>query len=152
MDQLLHAMTLAPSAGNLQSYAVKVIACPELQRRLAAAAGQQMFLCEAAALLLFCADGSRSAARYRKRGESLYSVQDATIACTFAMLAATDVGLASVWVGAFDEDWVRRIVGAPDALRPVAILALGYGDERPDRRPRRPIEEVAQFSGYGEPV
>jgi site-specific recombinase XerC len=46
---------------------------------------------------------ARSAAKYRERGARLYAIQDATIACAFAMLAATALGLGTVWVGAFDD-------------------------------------------------
>ena len=46
------------------------------------------------------------------RGETLCSVQDATIAATYAMLAAVDLGLSTVWLGAFDDDEVAKIFGA----------------------------------------
>jgi nitroreductase len=57
------------------------------------------------------------------------------------MLAAADLGLATVWVGDFDEDRVRRIVNAKSA-RPVAMFAVGYGAEEPKRTPRKAIEEI----------
>jgi nitroreductase len=41
----------------------------------------------------------------------LYCIQDATIACTYAMLAATALGLSTVWVGAFDEKIVWEGLG-----------------------------------------
>jgi len=72
----------------------------------------------------------------------LYCVQDATIACTFAILAATALGLASVWVGAFDEDDVRRAIGAPPTHRPVAMLPIGYAAEVPRLRPRRSLKDL----------
>jgi nitroreductase len=73
---------------------------------------------------------------------SLYSVQDATIACTFAMLAASALGLASVWVGAFDEDQVSRVISAPEEQRPVAMLPIGYAAGPPRQRARRKLEEL----------
>ncbi len=42
------------------------------------------------------------------------------------MLKATDLGLATCWVGAFDEEKVTEAAGLPSYLRPVAILAVGY--------------------------
>ena len=62
-----------------------------------------------------------------------------------AMLAATDLGLASVWVGAFNEDAVRTAIGAGADQRPVAILSVGYGAETPERRPRRPLDSAVQW-------
>jgi nitroreductase len=69
-------------------------------------------------------------------------VQDATIACTFAMLAAKALGLATVWVGAFDEDAVRIALGIPKELRPVAMLPVGYAAKKPRITPRRELGDL----------
>lgn len=78
----------------------------------------------------------RSAAKYRQRGAGLYSVQDATIACAYAQLAATELGLGTVWVGAFDDDAVAKAVNAKPDWKPVAILPIGYAAEAPAATPR----------------
>jgi nitroreductase len=106
------------------------------------ASGDQEFLAQAPVVLVFCAHGSRSAARYRERGSSLYAVQDAAIACTYAMLAATALGLATVWVGAFNEDEVHAIIGASPDERPVSMLPIGYAAGPPRNRPRRPLYDI----------
>lgn len=141
LRRIFEAANLAPSAGNLQAYQVYVVKKKDKKEELAKAAFDQTFLAEAPVCLVFCADPSRSAARYGSRGADLYSIQDATIAGCFAMLAATDLGLATVWVGAFDEDAVREVVGAK-SLRPVAMFALGYAAELPEPTTRRPINEI----------
>jgi len=66
-------------------------------------------------------------------------MQDATIACAYAQLAATASGLGACWVGAFHEDEVREIVGAPAAWRPVAILPIGVPTEAAGVRERRDL-------------
>lgn len=93
--------------------------------------------------MVFCADPNRSAERYGERGSELYSVQDATIAGTFAMLAAVDLGLATVWIGDFDEEKVRQVLDVK-SIRPVAMFSLGYAAESPAAAPRRAIEEIFQ--------
>jgi nitroreductase len=72
----------------------------------------------------------------------LYCIQDATIACTYAMLAATALGLASVWVGAFDEQAVHKIICAEPGHRPIAMLPIGYPNESPRFRRRRALEDI----------
>ena len=93
-------------------------------------------------VLAFCAHPRRSAAKYGRRGEELYCVQDATIACAYAQLAATALGLGSVWVGAFDTDAVAQAIGARRDWRPVALLPIGYPAESPEATPRRSLNEL----------
>jgi len=100
---------------------------------------------------VFLADPDRSASRYGSRGRRLYSLQDATIAATFSMLAAEAVGLGTCWVGAFSDAEIRRAVRAPDSLIPVAILTVGRPAEVPSLTPRRPISEIASLEVYGRP-
>lgn len=142
LQAILQAVNSAPSAGNLQGYEVLLITRLEQRQALVQAALGQEFLAQAPLDLVFCANPERSAVKYGKRGRQLYSVQDATIACTYAMLAATALGLATVWVGAFDDEGVRRAVGIPAGLLPVAVLPVGYAAESPNPRSRRPLEEL----------
>jgi nitroreductase len=142
LQQILQSVNRAPSAGNLQAYEVYLVCDDKHKTSLVAAAYDQEFLAQAPIVLVFCAHANRSASRYKERGIVLYCVQDATIACTFAMLTATALGLATVWVGAFDEDEVRRVIGAPPTHRPVAILPIGYAAEAPHLRPRRSLNDL----------
>lgn len=141
---ILEAANAAPSAGNLQSYEIYMVTGKRRREELARAAHEQLFVACAPVSLVFCADSSRSVERYGKRAEKLYAVQDATIACTFAMLAATALGLGSVWVGAFEPEDIRRIVGAPPRVCPIAILPIGYAAEHPDPPERRPLEDLVR--------
>jgi nitroreductase len=142
LARILDCVKLAPSAGNLQSYRIVTVQSETVRRDLAQAAFGQTFVAEAPLVMVFCADGENASRKYGMRGTRLYSVQDATIACTFAMLAVTDMGFATVWVGAFDEDAVRQAVGINPSLRPVAMLPIGTPKEAPEARPRRPLHEL----------
>jgi len=143
LRRIFEAANLAPSAGNLQAYQVRVVRDQAKRKALAKAAHEQGFIAEAPICLVFCADPGRSEKKYGKRGSELYCIQDATIAGTIAMLTAVDLGLATVWVGDFDEDKVRSVLGIK-SIRPVAIFSLGYAAEQPQASPRRAIEEIFQ--------
>jgi nitroreductase len=143
LRRIFEAANTAPSAGNLQAYQVRVVRDQAKKEALAKAAYGQGFIAEAPVCLVFCADPDRSAVKYGKRGSDLYSVQDATIAGTFAMLAAVDLGLATVWVGDFDEKKVQQVLDVK-SIRPVVIFSLGYAAEQPQPSPRRGIEEIFQ--------
>jgi len=142
LDKILEAVNQAPSAGNLQAYEVYVVTRADQRKELAAAALGQNFMAQAPLALIFCAHADRSSQKYGKRGANLYCLQDATIACTYAMLAATALGLSSVWVGAFDEGKVSDIINAPQAHRPVAILSIGNAAEEPRIRGRRNLSDL----------
>jgi nitroreductase len=141
LNALLTAINQAPSAGNLQAYQVYLVRDRASKRALASAALRQDFMAEAPVMLVFCAAPKR-AAKYGQRGETLYAVQDATIAVAYAQLAATAQGLATCWIGAFEESVVSKVLQLPADQRPVAMLPIGYAAETPAHSSRRPLAEV----------
>lgn len=145
LAKLLEIVNLAPSAGNLQAYHVIVVKDSEKRSLLANAAYGQGFVKEAPVVLVFIAMPGASAGRYSSRGRELYSVQDATIAASYAQLAATNLGLATCWVGAFDESRVKKILDLSSDSKPIAILPLGYAAEKPYRTSRRRIDEGVRY-------
>lgn len=142
IEKIVNAATRAASAGNLQSYQIFIMAKKEDRTKLAEAAHGQDFIKEASVVFVFCADIQASAQDYGKRGQELYCIQDATIACTYAQLAAHALGLASVWVGSFDEEKVASILGLKPSLRPIAMLVVGFAAEEPEITPRKPLDEM----------
>ena len=140
--RILETINLAPSAGNLQSYEVYLVRDAERKAALVTVARGQEFLKQAPIVMVFCANASRADAKYGMRGTDLYSVQDASIACWFAMLSATALGLGCVWVGSFSEAQVSHLLGLPEDQRPVALLPVGYAAETPAARKRRPLGEL----------
>jgi len=149
--KILEAANAAPSAGNLQAYEIYVVTGERERRALARAAHEQLFIASAPVVLVFCACPARSVERYGRMAVRLYALQDATIACTFAMLAAAAMRLASVWVGAFDDHEVRHILGAPRGIVPVAILPIGYPAEKPKPPGRRSLDDLVHWVGDSKP-
>jgi len=144
LETILATARLAPSAGDLQAYRTAVIDEVSAKEALAAAAFGQRFVAEAPVVLIFCVSPERSERKYGQRGAALYCVQDATIAACYAQLAATSQGLASCWVGAFDEAAAAAALNAPRRLRPVALMPIGYAAEAPDRPQRRALDELVR--------
>lgn len=130
LDKILAAVILAPSAGNLQAFKIFLVRDQKKKQALAKAALGQSSVSQADAVLVFAACPQESAAKYSQRGEELYAVQDATIACAHAQLAVHALGLSTVWVGAFKEDQVKRSLNMEPGLRPIAMLPIGYGAEK----------------------
>jgi len=141
LKTILELTNLAPSAGNLQAYEIYQVSASKVRAALAHAANQP-FVAQAPLTLVFFANPGRSARKFGTRGRSLYAIQDATIAATYAMLAIGTVGLGTVWVGAFDDAGVTRAVNAPDDWIPVAMLPIGYAAEAPAPTERRNLDEL----------
>ena len=135
LEKILETGNSAPSAGNLKAREIIVVKEPEIKKKLAKAAHGQDFLAEAPLVLVFFSVPSRSARKYGKRGEDLYSLQDATISASFAWLQAVMLGLSCCWVGAFKESQVKDILGIEKDWHPIALLPLGYLAEKL----RRPV-------------
>ena len=142
LQAILEAANIAPSAGNLQSYEIYLVTDPARLSTLARASLDQDFIAQAPLALVFCANPGRAVGKYGARGTRLYCLQDATIACAYAQLALTALGLASVWVGAFRDDEVRRAIEVGEELIPIAILPIGYPAEAPEARGRRPLADL----------
>jgi len=144
LHAILEMACAAPSAGDLQSYQIIVVRNQHTRDALRLAADDQAFLSEAPVCLVFCADPERSAERFGERGRTLYALQDTSIAATFAHLATVAAGMASTWVGYFDEQQVSELLGLEPGLRPIALLSIGYPAELPEPSPRRKLDEVVR--------
>ena len=148
LQKILDVINSAPSAGNLQSYRVIVVKDKNQRNNLAASSlsmarkTKQTFISEAPISLVFLAIPSTSSIRYGKRGSSLYSIQDATIAAAYAQLAATSLGLSSVWVGSFNTENVSKLVNAKQDEIPIAIIPIGYSNEESNPTTRKSKEEL----------
>ncbi|HVN65724.1 MAG TPA: nitroreductase family protein [Methanomicrobiales archaeon] len=147
IQAILEAARTAPSAGNREAWDVVVVTDGELREALAGAALSQPHVREAPCVLVVCANYIRSMSRYGERG-ILFALEDATIACTYMMLAAHAAGLGSCWTGAFDEDEVREVLDLPAHLRPVALLAVGRGRPPVERTGRMDLSEHVHRNGW----
>ena len=125
---------------GLQSFEIYYIDNLQIKNQIVKASMDQEFIAEAPLLLVFCANPTRSS-KYGKIAK-LFSIQDATIATSYAQLTACALGLSSVWVGAFNEEKVSTILSLPDNIIPIALLPIGYKDEEPQMKITRGSKEI----------
>lgn len=149
VSKLIDAARWAPSAGNIQPWEFIVVRDPEIKRRLSIAALHQTFIEEAPVVIVVCANQMRSGRGYGSRGVNLYCLQDTAAATQNMLLAACALGLASCWVGAFQEEEARRVLNVPNGVRPVAIISIGHPAEKPLARSRRPLSEIVHHETFG---
>lgn len=147
LSRLLEAASMAPSAGNRQPWFFYVVGNADTRQELAKAAFGQSFLVEAPVNIVVCAEPERSSERYGERGARLYCLQDTAAAVQNLLLMAEGLGLATCWVGAFDEQRVCQVLDIPKGLRPVAIIPVGYSNLAKSPQPpvRRSLSEIVKM-------
>lgn len=146
---VLEAGRIAPSAGNTQEWNFIVVTDAEARQKIAELTVDGMWMANAPVHLIITTNPETINRYYGIRGERLYTIQDCAVAATYMMLAAHQLGLGTCWIGAFDENALRRVAGIPDSIRPQLILTLGYPDEKPDRSPRKILENIVFLNAYG---
>ncbi len=144
IDRLTEALIWAPSAGNLQARKFYFVRDAVIKKDLVSAALGQSFISEAPLVIVGCTD-SRISGRYGERGVALYSIQDVAASIMGMMLVAHENGLGTVWVGAFRENEVSKVLGLAENLRPVAIVPVGYPSRFPSPPRRVSKEEAIEF-------
>lgn len=97
----------------------------DVQPALRRAAIDQDFVEAAAVALVVCAVDERTTVKYGDRGSRRYVPMEAGHAAENVYLQAEALGLSTVSVGAFDDDAVRDVVGAPTSQRPLYVLPVG---------------------------
>jgi nitroreductase len=80
-------------------------------------------------------------------GQPTHTV-DVSIACSFMILQACELGLGTCWLGAFDEHETKKILNIPDHVRVVAVIPLGYPNQPPSQKFRKSLNEIVSYEKY----
>lgn len=145
---ILDAGRLAPSAGNLQNWKFISVDDPEKKQALAAASLQQDWIAEAHTLIIIIAEPLKAERYYGLRGERLYTIQNCAAAAENMILQAHSLGLGTAWIGAFEEESVKRTLGLPDEVRPQIILTIGYAAETVEKPAKFPLESITYLNSW----
>ena len=136
LKAILEAGRLAPSAHNRQPWHFIVVRNPEMKRKLIFTSWNR-FIEEASVLIVGCGDP-----------RSRWMTVDVAIALQNMVIAAEALGLASCWIGAFDEAKVKEILKIPENLRVVAMITIGYPAEKPETPPKKKLEEIVHYDRF----
>ncbi len=122
LQRILEAVRLAPSAKNLQEWRFVVVRDRHKREQLAQAAHNQAFVSEAPVVIACCAETDKHVMRC---GLECYPI-DVAIAIDHLALAAVSEGLGTCWIGSFESERVKQILGIPQEIIVVELLPLGY--------------------------
>lgn len=145
LNAVLEAARLAPSASNRQEWRFVIVREKEARSQIAMAAGQQMFIAQAPVIIVACAETD---GHLMTCGEPCYPI-DVAIALDHLTLRAVELGLGTCWIGKFNADEVKKILGIPDEIKVVQLMPLGYPVE-PDavQKKRRAFAEIVKLDHW----
>jgi len=139
---ILEAARLSPSARNRQEWKFVVVKDKEIREKLVVAANGREFIGEAPLIIAACA----TEAEYVMSCGQLAGTT--SIAFSFLILQAHELGLGTCWLGAYDENAVKDILGIPPHVRVIAMTPLGYPAQSPEAKPRKSVEEIVSYDRY----
>ena len=171
IDELLEAGRLAPSGSNLQPWRFVIVKSDETKKKLEEVTPYR-FAVRAPVLFVCCADLTVLDTRVKRvtelietgaftdvemvdpdsgeYGKSLsesisvkgYLSLNVAIAVEHIVLRATDLGLGSCWIGRFNHEEIKKILGLGDDIQVVLLLPIGYPAQEPTQRPRLSTENL----------
>lgn len=144
LAQVLEAARLAPTASNLQPFRLIVIHTHGKQAQLRRIYDKDWFV---QAPLVICACGVPAEAWVREDGTRLHHV-DVAIVMDHLILAATELGLGTCWVAAFDVQEARKALGIPMVVEPLVMTPLGYPADEPPSKMRRPTADLVRYERW----
>lgn len=144
LQRVLEAARLAPTAANRQPFQLIVIHTQGREEELKRIYPREWF---AQAPLVICACGLSTKAWVSQEGVN-YVYVDVAIVMDHLILAAADLGLGTCWVGAFDRQAAREVLGLPGEVEPIAMTPLGYPADQPKPKERKALSELVRYERW----
>jgi len=159
LERIIECASLAPTAGNLQSYCIILTKDKKRRHELYSIHLKQDMFLEAPIALTFCVDVSRNTKWCELRNAKpgfmnfmffLFGMADAFLASQNACIAAESLGLGCCHSGAtlFKAINLVEYFECPKGVIPVTTLVLGYPNEIPVKRTRLPMDAIIHDEKY----
>ncbi|MGF9700228.1 oxygen-insensitive NADPH nitroreductase [Paenibacillus sp. MABNR03] len=158
---IVAAGQMASSSSSVQAYSVVAVTDSKLKSKLAALAGNQVYVEECPVFLVWCADLYRlsdAARRHLPEKESyadstenfMVATIDVALASQNAALAAESLGFGIVYIGGLRNriEEVTELLGLPEGVYPVFGMCIGVADQETGIRPRLPLNAVLHRNRY----
>lgn len=147
---------LAPSDSNTQPWNFIIVRSEEMRTKLAHVSHKQDWMIGAPVFIVCVADirvattetGPLDINEDTSGIGPKQIILDTAIAGENIVLAAESLGLGTCWVSWYVQDEIRPVLGIPSDKYVVAIITVGYADQKPNQRPRRSLEEVIRYERW----
>ncbi len=137
VTKLLEAAMAAPSASNKKPWHFIVVTEEDTKAKLSEYGSHWQMLADAPVGFVVCGDTGIS---------DRYWVQDGSAATENLLLAASMMGLGAVWLGCWPNpdrvEPVKKLLGIPEGVEPLAVIAVGRPGEVKEPRTQYDEERV----------
>ncbi len=141
LNKIFEAARLAPTAANRQAFKILAISTAGHREELKKIYSKDWFV-QAPVVLGVFSIPEKNWTRFDGKN---FSDIDAAIVMDHIVLAATDLGLGTCWIGAFNSEAAKELAGFDRALEPVAFTPVGYPGSFEAKKIRKPIEDILVF-------
>lgn len=146
--EICEAVRFSPIAGNVPTIKLVLISDKKKIGELTEAALRQECIAKACHVIAVCSDTDNIVRSYGERGK-IFARQQAGAAIENMLLKVTDLGLASCWVGAFDEEMVKRALEIPKHVQVEALLPIGCAKGKIPAKTKPELKSFLSFERYG---
>lgn len=139
VEQVVEAGRLAATARNEQPWEFVAVTDADARRRIADATDHGPFIADAPVCIVILA------------ADTKYYLEDGSAATQNLLVAAHALGLAACWVAGDKKPYAGRIleeVAAPEHMRLVSMVALGYAEGDLPEPEKRPLLEVLHWEKF----
>ena len=135
IELLLKAAMAAPSACAKDPWRFIIIRSDDLKQNVVDALPNGKMMADAPVGIVVLGDINEA-----HGNELSYMLQDCSAAIQNLLLAASELGLGTVWLGVHPREerinHIKKVFNLPDNIIPISCIAVGYPAERKDARTR----------------
>jgi len=143
LQYVLEAARLAPTASNRQPFRLIILKTADREDEIGRIYHRDFFV-KAPIILAACGVPAEAWVRDGMN----YMHIDIAVVMAHITLAATDVGLGTCWIAAFNPRIAREVLHLPPSIEPVAFTPLGYPADQPGLKERKPVDALVKFDHW----
>lgn len=156
LSLILEAARHAPSARNLQPLEFIILKDEKQKEKIAKACRQDQPKLTPLSLLVVgnleiagkVGEISSHDTTTREKGEKMFIYMDAAAAIQNMLLAATSLGIDSLWISSFDETEITKAAKIPKSHIPLAVISFGHRARQPFAPPKLGVESRTHYDFF----
>ncbi len=141
IQKCLEAARWAPSASNNQPWEFLIVTDKKVRKKLSEIHGSARFVAESPVVFVPLTN---------PEVHIKYHMSDSALATMQYMIEAHSIGLGTCWAGVIGssiEPEIKDLLGVPEHLNILGLVATGYADEEPTRT-RKELVDLVHYEKY----